>query len=368
MHQDKSAVSLYNKYMNEPNTQQDQSGAPPARKMSSRATNFLMMGSNTPAGQQTGPLEAENYGASPTLENEPHPGQATATHPGLAPEVSAPISEPKRTGVQSSTIYPAQRPSNQVSEPQSAARTNQLEQRPNVPSPSPAEKERIKEEKIDRLADRITDVLKRISDIKTGMLNPNMDTGQKIQMMAGTSPAFSKFLGVLLTQLEPVLLLMHRINQKLVEKNLIEHRPGPQEITEQTEEEIAPAPPEKVSFLELSEKNIIFCDNRKRPLYSLEQMRGKHGYTASEEVIAPMILENIIQAFHEVAPKAKAIPTPTGGIYANIPMDQVMEHISEEEIMRFLGYVQRFPRGYVGKNFRITESFAGWVVSGTPDD
>ena len=64
----------------------------------------------------------------------------------------------------------------------------------------------------------------------------------------------------------------------------------------------------------------------------------------------------------------RRIPTPTGGIYAGIPMDQVMEHITEEEIMRFLGYVHNFPRGYVGKSFRITESFAGWVVSGTPDD
>ena len=49
-------------------------------------------------------------------------------------------------------------------------------------------------------------------------------------------------------------------------------------------------------------------------------------------------------------------------------MNEVMERISEEEVMRFLNYVQNFPRGYVGKNFRITESFAGWVVSGTPDD
>lgn len=368
MHQDKSAFSLYNKYMNEPNTQQDQSGSPPARKMSSRATNFLMMGNNTPTGQQTGPIEPEQYTPSAPMGTEaPHQQTTTATYSEPETASSGPPHETKRTGVQSSTIYPAQRPSNQVVEPQNAAKTNRLDNR-SAPPPNPAEKERMKEEKIDRLADRITDVLKRISDIKTGMLNPNLATGQKIQMMAGSSPAFSKFLGVLLTQLEPVLLLMHRINQKLVEKNLIEHRPSPQEMAEHIEEAPPAPPPEKVSFLELSEKNIIFCDNRKRPLYSLEQMRGKHGYTASEEVIAPMILENIIQAFHEVAPKAKAIPTPTGGIYANIPMDQVMEHISEEEIMRFLGYVQRFPRGYVGKNFRITESFAGWVVSGTPDD
>jgi hypothetical protein len=108
----------------------------------------------------------------------------------------------------------------------------------------------------------------------------------------------------------------------------------------------------KYHFLELAEKNIVFCDNRKRPLYSLEQMRGKHGYTASEEVLVPMIMENIIQAFQEVAPKAKAIPTPQSGMYAGRPMDQVMNNISEDEIMLFLNYVQKIPPGLCRKKLQ----------------
>lgn len=349
--------------MNEPNTPSDRDAQQPQR-MSQRATNFLIMGTKNspansipePAGSDT-PLDSPNL--PPAIQEEIPKSQET-------PSV-------KQTGVISSKIYPAER--TQPTQPtplpttHQAAKTNQLQSQTAASHENKASQS--KEERIERLAERITDVLKKISDIKTGMLNPEYRATQKIQLMTERSPGLSKFLAVMLTQLEPVLLLIQRINQKLVEKNLVKQSTTLPEQTEEqmTEEQASPPPLEKVSFLELAEKNIVFCDNRKRPLYSLEQMRGKHGgYTASEAVLAPMIIEEIIKAFHEVAPKAKAIPTPTSGIYAHIPMNEVMENITDEEIMRFLNYVQRFPRGYVGKNFRITESFAGWVVSGTPDD
>lgn len=362
--------------MNEPNTPSNQSESQAPRKMSSRATNFLMMGANPP---KTGSdIAAAEYGE----QGDPHYPQQNAEAHHYQADPAPPANEAppaaRQTGVISYERHAAERPGNtapvETSSPQSAARTNHLASndappRDTAPDLSPAERARRKEEKIDKMADRITDVLKKISDIKTGMLNPDVRASMKFQMMAEQSPAFSKFLAILLTQLEPVLLLVQRINQKLVEKDLVQRKKtAPLPADEQDAEALPPPPPEKVSFVELAEKNIIFCDNRKRPLYNIEQMRDKYGRTASEEVLSPMIMERIIQAFHEVAPKAKAIPTPSTGIYTNIPMNEVMERISEEEVMRFLNYVQRFPRGYVGKNFRITESFAGWVVSGTPDD
>lgn len=358
---EKTTDSLYNKYMNEPNPDQ-QSNSQPVNKMSSRATNFLMMGA-TKSAQQTQSLNPqdlpEEVGGEAHEYSQPPPPQEYTEHP----------QEQRRTGVIGSTIHPAKRPGVPEHETEStphqdqAQATGQLEQDDHPAS----QKKPSREERIEKLADRITDVLKKISDIKTGMLNPDIAPGQRVNLLSEKSPGLSKFLTVLIIQLEPLFLLVQRINQKLIEKNLVQAKvevKQPEEVPENT----PPPPPEKVSFLELAEKNIIFCDNRKRPLYTLEQMKGKHGYTVSEDVIAPMILEEITKAFHEVAPKAKAIPTPTSGMYAGIPMDQVMEHITEEEIMRFLSYVHHFPRGYVGKSFRITESFAGWVVSGTPDD
>lgn len=354
--------------MNEPNPDQ-QSNSQPVNKMSSRATNFLMMGA-TKSAHQTQSLNPQDL---PQELNHPHDADA---HQMAAEDMNPPTSpnEGRRTGVIGSTIHPAQRPgvpdytteAAPPKSPQQAQATGHLESAESAPQ-TPGQRKPSREERIDKLADRITDVLKKISDIKTGMLNPEIAPTERMSLLSEKSPALSKFLTVLIIQLEPLFLLVQRINQKLIEKNLVQPKIEEKPPEEQVEK-APPPPPAKVSFLELAEKNIIFCDNRKRPLYTLEQMKGKHGYTVSEDVIAPMILEEITRAFHEVAPKAKAIPTPTSGIYAGIPMDQVMEHISEEEIMRFLGYVHNFPRGYVGKSFRITESFAGWVVSGTPDD
>jgi hypothetical protein len=337
------------------------------RKLSSRATNFLLsMGSSAGQVSQTGSIAPE-----PAEVSEPAP-----THLASGPENSSPAAD-RKTGVISSTIYPAQRQASP--EVASAARTNQLgasvagtqSSKKTSKSLSPIEKAKLQEEKIDNLAERITNVLKQISDLRTGMLNPELSPSRKLQWLADKYPRLSRFLERALKQIEPVIRLMQRINQKLIEKNLIQARRPQRRITDDQpldSPQAAPPQPAKVSFLELAEKNIIFCDNRKRPLYSIEQMRGKHGYTASEEVLVPMIMENIIQAFQEVAPKARAIPTPQSGLYAGKPMDVVMNQITENEIMLFLNYVQKFPRGYVGKNFRITESFAGWVVSGTPDD
>lgn len=346
--------------MNEPNPDQ-QSNSQPVNKMSSRATNFLMMGA-TKSAQQTQSLDPHDLPEEVSSEVHEYPPDASAQEHAPTPQ------EQRRTGVIGSTIHPAKRPGvpeyeSEVNPQNQAHPTGQLESEAlplNQRKPS-------REERIEKLADRITDVLKKISDIKTGMLNPEIAPGHRVSLLSEKYPGLSKFLTVLIIQLEPLFLLVQRINQKLVEKNLVQAKVA-EKPPEEAPENKPPPPPEKVSFLELAEKNIIFCDNRKRPLYTLEQMKGKHGYTVSEDVIAPMILEEITKAFQEVAPKAKAIPTPTSGMYAGIPMDQVMEHITEEEIMRFLGYVHNFPRGYVGKSFRITESFAGWVVSGTPDD
>lgn len=360
--------------MNDPNAPQEQQSSQeqqPYRRLSSRATNFLMssMGSSVGQVSQTGAIQEQEAPPSSPSEAQIPPSREQSELP-------------KRTGVISSTIYPAQRPGNQTIEKnQAASQTNQLHDPPpkkpqkdssrSSQKLTPLEKARLQEEKIDNIAERITNVLKQLSEFKTGILNSNLSANERLQWLTQKYPILAKLLEGFLNRLEPVMLLMQRINQKLIEKNVIQGRlPRTHSNQEPDQPETGkPAgPPPKVSFLELAEKNIIFCDNRKRPLYSLETMRGKHGYVASEEVLAPMIMENIILAFHEVAPKAKAIPTPQSGIYAGKPMDVVMSNITEEEIMLFLNYVQKFPRGYVGKNFRITESFAGWVVSGTPDD
>lgn len=388
--------------MSDPNAQEQK----PKKLFSQRGTSFLSLSGASSNQSQPAPA-AEEPPPEAAYENEAiqeavqHPFPTTQLPPmeqvqqhttgyiseavGASP--TGPIQEPQqpqpqpkpRTGVIGSQIhYPPKKETEEYPpETPSATPTGTLKQKNKSNSTRVSRKitAEEKEAKLDSAAEKITAILGKFIQLKVDLFDNNKRWSEKIGSLVEKNPAFfrqlRKVMGLLATPFRPVLQLMSRVNQKLVERNLIRSKRPKYTPNSDNGPEIPPenaAPPEKISFLELAEKNIVFCDNRKRPLYSIEQLRGKHGYTASEEVIAPMIYANILTAFQEVAPKAKAIPTPQSGVYAGTPMDQVMENITEMEIMIFLNYVKRFPRGYVGKNFRITESFAGWVVSGTPDD
>ncbi|MBC7474286.1 MAG: hypothetical protein H7263_08345 [Candidatus Sericytochromatia bacterium] len=218
------------------------------------------------------------------------------------------------------------------------------------------------EDKIEEFADSVGKFLDKLDIIKS-----SLSSIFKKRFSETFSNLQEKVLRGKLQFLKPILpamIVLQKINERWFNKKDEEI----EKVEEQTDEQKNAEPRKPLTFLELAEKNIIFTDNAKKALYTLEMLKDKSGYVASESVIAPMVLENITLAFKEVAPKAKAIPTPETGKYAGIPMSDVMENINDQDILEFLEYVRNFPRGYVGKNYRITESFAGWAVSGTPDD
>lgn len=225
-----------------------------------------------------------------------------------------------------------------------------------------AQNAKSEEERIEEFANNVGRFLDKIDTLKSlfrAFFQRKYSSGFesiKLKIVKGKLKFLKPFL--------PAIIIIQKISERWGGKKEEEFE---EDIQEDNEKENA-EPKKPLTFLELAEKNIIFTDNKKNALYTLEMLKGKSGYVASESVIAPMVMENIIEAFQEVAPKAKGIPTPELGKYAGIPMAQVMEEITEEDILEFLEYVRNFPRGYVGKNYRITESFAGWAVSGTPDD
>lgn len=223
--------------------------------------------------------------------------------------------------------------------------------------------QKSEEEKIEEFAESVAGFLDKIENIRLIIVS---FFERKFPLIIDrinhlTSRGKLKFLKPLL----PLFIVFQKINEKWFNSTVVY---DDEDYEDDKPVEKASDFKKPVTFLELAERNIIFTDNKKRPLYSLDQLRDKSGYTASEAIVNPLILENIINAFMEVAPKAKSIPTPELGKYANITMEEVMSNIKEEDIMEFLEYVRNFPRGYVGKNYRITESFAGWAVSGTPED
>ena len=122
---------------------------------------------------------------------------------------------------------------------------------------------------------------------------------------------------------------------------------------------------------ELAGQNIVFWDNQGYPLYSLDELCAaqdpRSSAKAKQLVLANRILDETLAAFQELSPDVRAIPMPTRGRYVNTPIDWLIEALTDQDILAFFAYVRRRPAGYAGRNFRITEAFTGWAVSGTPE-
>jgi hypothetical protein len=121
----------------------------------------------------------------------------------------------------------------------------------------------------------------------------------------------------------------------------------------------------KVSFLDLHELNINFTDNKNNALFNFD-VRKTQSYRPSPIVVDPIATRSGIQAIHECAERAASIPPAMEGPYANIPLSTVLANITEEDLQSFLRYVKVYPGNYVGRNLKISETFATWVVYGAP--
>lgn len=121
----------------------------------------------------------------------------------------------------------------------------------------------------------------------------------------------------------------------------------------------------KISFLDLHELNINFTDNKNNALFNFD-VRKTQSYKPSPMVVDPIATRSAIQAIHECAERAASIPPAMEGPYANIPLSTVLSNINEDDLQCFLRYVKVYPGNYVGRNLKISETFATWVVYGAP--
>lgn len=121
----------------------------------------------------------------------------------------------------------------------------------------------------------------------------------------------------------------------------------------------------KVSFLDLHELNINFTDNKNIPLFHFD-IRKTQSYRPSPAVVDPIATRAALQAIRECAQRATSIPPAMEGPYANIPLSTVLENVQEDDLQNFLRYVKVYPGNYVGRNLKISETFATWVVYGAP--
>lgn len=121
----------------------------------------------------------------------------------------------------------------------------------------------------------------------------------------------------------------------------------------------------KISFLDLHELNINFTDNKNNALFNFD-VRKTQSYKPSPMVVDPIATRGAVQAIHECAERAASIPPAMEGPYANIPLSTVLSNITEDDLQSFLRYVKVYPGNYVGRNLKISETFATWIVYGAP--
>jgi hypothetical protein len=131
------------------------------------------------------------------------------------------------------------------------------------------------------------------------------------------------------------------------------------------DEAIAEAPPPEIkssSFSEMIELNIFFTDNYKKNLYNKSKAAGFKLSRMEETLIVNMAIE----AIKECAEFTAELPPPVTGIYAGTPVSKIMEDATEEDINIFLGFVKAFPGKYIGKSWKISETFATWLINNSP--
>jgi hypothetical protein len=131
---------------------------------------------------------------------------------------------------------------------------------------------------------------------------------------------------------------------------------------EQVEEEAPPPEMKMANFNDMIELNIIFLDNYKKNLYNKPKQNSFKLSKAEENLINGLAIE----AIKECAEFTMELPPPSEGIYQGIPISKVMEEVSEQDVAIFLGFVKAFPGKYIGKTWKISETFATWLINNAP--
>jgi hypothetical protein len=135
------------------------------------------------------------------------------------------------------------------------------------------------------------------------------------------------------------------------------------------DEELAPkdeAPKRELkTFNDLLEKNIIFFDNQKVALYSDKMTRGAGTLGRQQQAF---IMEMAQNAIRECGPLTAGMPPIEKGRFAGKVMEDVLGDVSDDDVKRFMTFAYKYASSYSGKNFRLSETFATWIMNGAPDD
>ena len=130
-----------------------------------------------------------------------------------------------------------------------------------------------------------------------------------------------------------------------------------------------PALPHRSIFSSLALKNILFTNLKSEPLYTLQPMILRDG-ASMEDSIYGVILNDLHATYEKfkdktTLPKSLREKVLSGRFKGRSPME-VIRDASREDIEAFLIYSNNLPVKYIGKDYRASETFAGWVEDNSP--
>jgi hypothetical protein len=134
----------------------------------------------------------------------------------------------------------------------------------------------------------------------------------------------------------------------------------------QEKEEIKELAPEELfiraTFNDMADLNVLFTDNYDTPLYK-KKKTGSQDFSKAENII---MMLNAIDAIKQCAEFTKDVPPVKEGFYRGTPVIHLMTNVTEQDVSFFLGYVKAKPKKYIGKSWKISETFATWLVANAP--
>lgn len=130
-----------------------------------------------------------------------------------------------------------------------------------------------------------------------------------------------------------------------------------------------PVLPYRGVFSSLAFNGIIFTDADKVPLYTLEYLLHNDSRKLEDSLFG--VIVNSLHTTYELVKDRPGLPASLlekvkdGRFRNRVPLE-IIRDVTRKELEAFFMYTRAYPVGYMGKNYRASESFAGWLISNSP--
>lgn len=183
------------------------------------------------------------------------------------------------------------------------------------------------------------------------------EIGDKVQVI------LLKVFGPIINLVVKIASSLNQVMVKLFKLNKKKEEELDSEIIEESPKELTPEERFLIAtFNDVANVNVIFTDNMDIPFYK-KKKGNSFDFSKTEENI---MMNNAIESIKQCADFTREAPPIEGGLYDSMLMSDVMENVSAQEIGFFLAYVKVKPKVYLGSNWKISETFATWLSSGSP--